>query len=55
MDYTLAIYNSSNYEALTYNLLVNQLVVMGYPEGIRNLQYDPEFAIRLDSKILFFT
>jgi len=46
MDYTLASYNSPAYESLTYDLITEQLVKMGYPKEISELSYDPSFPIR---------
>jgi 5'-nucleotidase len=46
MDYTLAQYKSPEYESLSYDLIIDRLVAMGYPESIRTLKYDPSFPIR---------
>jgi len=46
MDYTLAVYNSPEYESLSFDLIINRLVKMGYPPSIKQLKYDPEFPIR---------
>eukprot|EP00124_Ichthyophonus_hoferi_P000869 Ihof_evm10s37 gene=Ihof_evmTU10s37 len=46
MDYTLAVYKSPAFEAMTYSLLVTELVNMGYPSEISQFQFDPNFAIR---------
>eukprot|EP00123_Amoebidium_parasiticum_P013758 comp22137_c1_seq1/m.32392 comp22137_c1_seq1/g.32392 ORF comp22137_c1_seq1/g.32392 comp22137_c1_seq1/m.32392 type:complete len:560 (-) comp22137_c1_seq1:271-1950(-) len=54
MDYTLAVYRSPIFEAMTYSLLVQQLVASGYPSEVAAWQFDPEFAIRglfLDTKL----
>lgn len=46
MDFTLAVYNKA-YEALCYDLTIDNLVTkFSYPECIRSLTYDPDFAIR---------
>ncbi|XP_003744356.1 cytosolic purine 5'-nucleotidase [Galendromus occidentalis] len=46
MDYTLAQYKSPEYEVLQFTMLVDQLLKMGYPNELRQFQYDPTFAIR---------
>jgi len=46
MDYTLAIYKKAPMEQLQYDLTVERLVGMGYPEAIRTLPYDPATVIR---------
>ncbi|XP_005098846.1 cytosolic purine 5'-nucleotidase isoform X2 [Aplysia californica] len=46
MDYTLAVYKSPIYEAMGFNLLKERLVEIGYPEPIKNFQYDPSFPVR---------
>ncbi|MCP4500075.1 MAG: HAD-IG family 5'-nucleotidase [Deltaproteobacteria bacterium] len=46
MDYTLAIYNKKPMEKLQYDLTVERLVGAGYPEEIRQLEYDPDFVVR---------
>ena len=46
MDYTLAVYNSPEYEILSYGLAVDKLVEMGYPAGLVNFRYDTAFSLR---------
>jgi 5'-nucleotidase len=46
MDYTIAVYKSPEYETLSYELMINKLIKMGYPESIKSLKYDPTFPIR---------
>jgi len=47
MDYTLALYNQPNLEALSIACTLDKLVTnRGYPESVRELTYDPTFAIR---------
>ncbi|VDN02069.1 unnamed protein product [Thelazia callipaeda] len=46
MDFTLAIYKSPDYDILLYNNIINRLVLLGYPEEIRNFPYEHDFAIR---------
>uniref|UniRef100_A0A2I3GIW3 5'-nucleotidase domain containing 4 n=1 Tax=Nomascus leucogenys TaxID=61853 RepID=A0A2I3GIW3_NOMLE len=46
MDYTLAAYKSPAYEALTFELLLERLVCIGYPHEILRYTYDPTFPTR---------
>ncbi|XP_046591691.1 cytosolic purine 5'-nucleotidase isoform X3 [Neodiprion lecontei] len=46
MDYTLAEYKSPQYEQLGFNLLKDHLVSLGYPEEIKEFEYDPSFPVR---------
>ncbi|XP_054403914.1 LOW QUALITY PROTEIN: 5'-nucleotidase domain-containing protein 4 [Pongo abelii] len=46
MDYTLAAYKSPAYEALTFELLLEHLVCIGYPHEILRYTYDPTFPTR---------
>jgi HAD superfamily 5'-nucleotidase-like hydrolase len=47
MDYTLALYHQDKLEQLSIALTLQKLVEKhGYPEEIRNLSYDPRWAIR---------
>lgn len=46
MDYTIANYKSPEYESLSYDLMSNRLVKMGYPEAVSKLKYDPTFPVR---------
>ncbi|XP_055929014.1 cytosolic purine 5'-nucleotidase-like isoform X1 [Argiope bruennichi] len=46
MDYTLAQYNSPEYEALQFRLIVNRLICIGYPKEIKDFEYDSTFPIR---------
>ncbi|XP_025093778.1 cytosolic purine 5'-nucleotidase-like isoform X1 [Pomacea canaliculata] len=46
MDYTLALYKSPEYESLGFNLLKERLVSIGYPEAIREFEYDATFPVR---------
>ncbi len=52
MDYTLAGYKSPEYENLSYDLLVQKLLNMGYPKELEKLKFNPEFPIRYK---FFFT
>ncbi|PIK54000.1 putative cytosolic purine 5'-nucleotidase-like [Apostichopus japonicus] len=46
LDYTLAVYKSPNYEKLTFRLLVDKVVSIGYPQELSKFQYDPTFVVR---------
>jgi 5'-nucleotidase len=47
MDYTLALYNQPNLEALSIACTLDKLITKrAYPDTVRGLLYDPTFAIR---------
>jgi len=46
MDYTLAEYCTPAYEAMTFELAIERLIILGYPEEFREFVYDPEFPVR---------
>lgn len=46
MDYTLALYKSPQYEILAFNLVIQELLKLGYPQDIKNFVYDPTFPVR---------
>ncbi len=47
MDYTLALYNQERLEQLSMQLTLDKMIANhGYPEEIRELQYDSRYAIR---------
>jgi len=47
MDHTLALYNRSTFEPLTFSMAVDNLIAeLDYPESIRSIEYDPDFTIR---------
>ena len=46
MDYTLARYRQDRLEALSLEATVNKLIAIGWPEQLREVEPDPEFAIR---------
>ncbi|KAK4883563.1 hypothetical protein RN001_006882 [Aquatica leii] len=46
MDYTLAEYKSPQYERLGFNLVKERMVSIGYPQEIREFEYDPSFPVR---------
>lgn len=46
MDYTLAIYKSPDFEALSFDLVKERLIKMGYPADIDAFIFDPTFPVR---------
>lgn len=46
MDHTLAIYNSSSFEALAFEETLKKFMDNGYPSELAKLKFDPEFIIR---------
>ncbi|XP_069771626.1 cytosolic purine 5'-nucleotidase-like [Narcine bancroftii] len=46
MEYTLAVYRSPEYEELAFQLMVNYLVSIGYPQELLLYTYDPTFPTR---------
>src|SRR5690349_11460669 len=47
MDYTLALYNQRNLEALSIQCTLDKLIAKrGYSEELRGLTFDPAFAVR---------
>uniref|UniRef100_A0A8C9Y6R4 5'-nucleotidase, cytosolic IIb n=1 Tax=Sander lucioperca TaxID=283035 RepID=A0A8C9Y6R4_SANLU len=46
MDYTLAVYKSPEYESLGFELTVERLVSIGYPQELLSFVYDPSFPTR---------
>lgn len=47
MDYTLALYHQRNLETLSIQCTLDKLLAKrGYPEEIRQLDFDPAFAVR---------
>ncbi len=46
MDYTLARYHKKQIETLAHQITIEKLLKRGYPEGIKNIVYDPDFVIR---------
>uniref|UniRef100_A0AAY4EYS4 Cytosolic purine 5'-nucleotidase n=1 Tax=Denticeps clupeoides TaxID=299321 RepID=A0AAY4EYS4_9TELE len=46
MDYTLAVYKSPEYESLGFDLTVERLVSIGYPQDLLRFVYDPTFPTR---------
>ncbi|XGC80552.1 HAD-IG family 5'-nucleotidase [Bdellovibrio bacteriovorus] len=46
MDHTLVRYNSENFERLSHTTMINKLVKRGYPDTLRKLTFDYNFAIR---------
>jgi 5'-nucleotidase len=53
MDHTLAVYKYPQFETLAFNLAIDKLIIMGYPNEIKNYTFNPSFAVRglwLDKK-----
>ena len=46
MDHTLAVYKTEAFDLFTFQLGIEKLIGLGYPEDIRNFKYDPKFAVR---------
>ncbi|XP_056110367.1 cytosolic purine 5'-nucleotidase isoform X1 [Rhinichthys klamathensis goyatoka] len=46
MDYTLAVYKSPEYESLGFDLTVERLVSIGYPQELLGFVYDSTFPTR---------
>src|SRR3970282_1999234 len=47
MDYTLALYHQDRLERLSIELPLGKLIEKhGYPESLRDIHYDPRWAIR---------
>ncbi|XP_044521468.1 cytosolic purine 5'-nucleotidase isoform X1 [Gracilinanus agilis] len=46
MDYTLAVYKSPEYESLGFDLTVERLVSIGYPQELLSFVYDSTFPTR---------
>ncbi|MBX2988403.1 MAG: HAD-IG family 5'-nucleotidase [Bdellovibrionaceae bacterium] len=46
MDHTLVRYKSLNFERLSHATVIEKLLKRGYPETIKKLQFDDNFAIR---------
>jgi len=42
----MSVYKSPHYESMGFRLVVNRLVAIGYPEAIREFQYDHTFPVR---------
>ena len=46
MDHTLFRYNIENFERLSHTTMVQKLIKRGYPEALKKLEFDYNFAIR---------
>lgn len=44
------VYKSPEYESLGFDLTVERLVSIGYPQELLNFVYDPSFPTRFDPK-----
>jgi len=42
----LSVYKSPVYESMSFDLVVQRLVAIGYPVDIKDFRYDPTFAVR---------
>jgi len=42
----VSVYKSPKYESMGFRLVVNRLVAIGYPEAIREFEYDHSFPVR---------
>jgi len=50
----LSVYKSPQYESMGFRLVVNRLVSIGYPEAIREFEYDHSFPVRfVDVSVCF--
>ncbi len=46
MDYTLGMYRQDQLEALSTEVTIDKLIRRGYPEQLRTIESDPDFAVR---------
>jgi HAD superfamily 5'-nucleotidase-like hydrolase len=46
MDYTLGMYRQDELEALSTDVTIDKLIQAGYPEQLRAIESDPDFAVR---------
>lgn len=46
MDYTLAVYKSPQYEKLGFDLIIERLISVGYPQQLASYSYDSSFVVR---------
>lgn len=46
MDYTLAVYKSPDLEIMTFSMVVERMISIGYPDYLRSFVYKPLFPIR---------
>ncbi|VDO25163.1 unnamed protein product [Onchocerca flexuosa] len=46
MDYTLAVYRSPDLEIVTFDMVVERMISLGYPEELRSFKYKALFPIR---------
>ncbi len=46
MDHTLIRYNSENFERLSHSKMIDKMIRNGYPESLRKLTFDYNFAVR---------
>lgn len=46
MDYTLAVYKSPQMESMSFRLIVDRMISIGYPEEFASFEYNPIFPVR---------
>lgn len=46
MDYTLAAYKSPQMERMTFGLILERMIDIGYPDDLRKFEYNPIFPVR---------
>uniref|UniRef100_A0A1I7V938 Cytosolic purine 5'-nucleotidase n=1 Tax=Loa loa TaxID=7209 RepID=A0A1I7V938_LOALO len=46
MDYTLAVYRSPDLEIVTFDMVVERMISLGYPEELRSFKYKALFPVR---------
>ncbi|KHN83148.1 Cytosolic purine 5'-nucleotidase [Toxocara canis] len=46
MDHTLAVYRSPDLEIITFDMVVERMINIGYPEDLRSFKYKPLFPVR---------
>jgi len=46
ISFVILVYKSPQYESLAFQLVVERLINIGYPEAIRDFEYDPSFSVR---------
>jgi len=44
--FLIAVYKSPQYESMSFRLVVERLIAIGYPAQIRDFEYDPTFPVR---------
>lgn len=49
------VYKSPQFESMVFGLVVDRLITIGYPEAIRDFEYDPTFVVRLIFEYFMYT